>query len=168
MSNQPAAVWMKVWPDMKKDIPFFLSIGFACGMTQYLGYNFFDKSNFGTKILEEHIPFTSLMLLTIVVFFGKAAIAYRPKIFGNFNFLHFINHLSERAVAFSSVSAVVIFGFALAVAMFGSLGYSLKFMQASLYFCSLAEVAKNPIAKGGCSKIYPFSWGMVVTTPFLF
>lgn len=168
MSNKAATVWTMAWPDIRRDAPFFLSVGFICGVTQYLGYKFFGKLDLGSKILEEHIAFTSMILLTIAVIFGRAAIECKPKIFCKLKFPDFVNHLSDRAIAFSSVSAVAVFGFALSAAVFGSWGYALKFLQASLYFSSLAEISKNPVTKGNWSKIYPISWGIVVTTPFLF
>lgn len=159
-------MFLKVLPELKKDGPFFTVIGFLCGMIQYGGYNFFDKKQWGSELLLEHIPFNSLLLMIMFLWFCSALLRCSATFLGRNYLDQLVTHISQRSVAFSLVSTFAVLGFALAVLTFKDYGYGIKFLSASLYFFSLAEIAANPRFEGEHSTCCLPAIGFVIATRF--
>ncbi|WP_431819493.1 hypothetical protein [Burkholderia sp. F1] len=152
--------------DLWSDLPFFGAIGLICGLIQSVGYRYFNKSNVGTELLLEHIPFVSLVTTVGILWFAKWGVERlciqrdRPRLRA------LMAHVSMRAVSFASVSAAVIIGFGVAVAACQDYGYAFKFWVLSLPFAALAEIAANPSWAPGYSKLYLLAVGIIIVTPF--
>ncbi|MNX69122.1 hypothetical protein D3C86_1003290 [compost metagenome] len=69
------------------------------------------------------------------------------------------------AIAFCSAASSPFIGIAMPTA---SRSYAIKFVQASLYFLALSEVAANLLQKSEMSKGYFLAMGMTVATPFVY
>lgn len=105
---QCKAPWMLAAKELRSDLPFFGSFGLIAGLVQWVAYHYFDKSNVGTELLQEHIAFRSLVLTVILLWGAKGLLARlsvteeRPRLSA------FVEHVAGRAVAFASVAAAVI------------------------------------------------------------
>lgn len=163
---QQGTRWLVAAKDLWSDLPFFGAIGFICGLIQWFGYRFFNKSNVGTDLLLEHIPFMSLVTTVGILWFAKWGVERlcitrdRPRLRA------LMAHVSARATSFASVSAAAIVGFGGAAAVFQDYGYAFKFWLLSLPFVALAEIAANPSWAPGHSKLYLVAVGIIVGTPF--
>lgn len=155
--------WTFAAKDFANDFPFFGAVGFICGVVQWVGYRYFDKSNAGTDLLVEHIPYDSLVLTVLFLWFAKAGVEKMCAKRDWPRLRALLAHISLRAVAFASVSAAAIAGFGLAAATFGDYKYALSFWVFSLYFLSLAEIAANPFWGPNHSKAYGLALFLLVS-----
>lgn len=160
--------WMLVSGELRKDAPFFVTVGMLCGMVQVVGYRYFDKANWGSKLLEEHIAFNSLLLTVMFLWFAKGLAEWlcakreMPRTKG------LIAHISSRAVAFASVAASVVAGFAITAAISSAYFHASMFLLFCAYLVSLAEIAANPLFGVGQSKAYALAMGVVIGLPLGF
>jgi len=161
-------MFLQVLPEVKKDGPFFSVVGFVCGLIQYLGYNYFDKAEWGSELLKEHIAFGSIAVLIVFLWLCCVILRWKPTFLGRDYLDQLVTHISERAVAFALVAAFVIIGFGLAALLFKSYGNAVKFLFAGLYFIALAELAANPRIQNDKSTCYWPAFGFVIATPFSF
>lgn len=159
--------WLRVSAELKKDFAFFTVVGALCGIVQLVAYNYFDKAAFGSELLQEHIAFNSLMLMTMFVLLGRGLLLLRAAR-GTQKESPLVEHVAARSVAFASVAASVLLGFAISAGMTNAFGHAIKFLQAALYFVSIAEVVATPLGRTGHSKLYWIALGMVVVTPILY
>lgn len=160
--------WLRVAADLKKDGPFFGAVGLICGLVQVVGYRYFDKAQWGTELLQEHIAFNSLLLMAMCLWLARGLTAWLTKRWTMPRTTALIDHVAGRAVAFGSVAASVIIGFATSAAIFGAYAHAIKFAQAALYFVAIAEIAANPLRPAELSKGYFLALSMVIVTPFAF
>lgn len=160
--------WFRITKDLAKDVPFFGSLGLIFGFIQFMGHRYFDNANLGSELLQEHLAFNSLLLLTMFVWAIKAAVARSPKLSERQTLTALIAHLVTRITAFGSVATSIILGFAASAAIFGAYFHAFKFAQASLYFASVAEIAANPVRLSEVSRGYILALAMVIATPFIF
>jgi len=160
-----AAPWMLVAKDLRGDFPFFGTVGLICGLVQWVGYHYFDKANWGSELLQEHIAFNSLLLTVMFLWLAKGLVERlctkreRPRL------KSFVDHLAARAVAFASVAASVIAGFAIAAALCGAFGHAFRFVFFATYFVALAEIAANPFFRPGHSRTYAVAMGIIIGMP---
>lgn len=160
--------WFRVATDLRKDGPFFGVVGLICGFVQIVGYRYFDKAEWGSELLQEHIAFNSLLLMAMCLWLARGLTEWLPMRWTMRRTKALIEHVAGRAVAFGSVAASVIIGFAVSAAIFGAYAHAIKFAQAALYFVAIAEVAANPLRQAELSKGYFLALGMVIVTPFAF
>ena len=160
--------WLRVAADLKKDGPFFGAVGLICGLVQVVGYRYFDKAQWGADLLQEHIAFNSLLLIAACQWLARGLTAWLTKRWTMRRTTALIDHVAGRAVAFGSVAASVVIGFAISAAIFGAYAHAIKFAQAALYFVAIAEVVANPLQKSELSKVYFLALGMVIVTPYVF
>lgn len=160
--------WFRVATDLVDDFPFFCVVGLTCGVVQIVGYRYFDKAEWGSELLQEHIAFNSLLLMTMFLWLARGFTEWLTKRWTMLRAKALIEHVAGRAVAFGSVAASVIIGFAISAAIFEAYAYAIKFVQAALYFLAIAEVAANPLWPTEWSKGYFLALGMVIVTPFAF
>ncbi|KAG0186336.1 hypothetical protein DFQ28_008023 [Apophysomyces sp. BC1034] len=145
--------WMLAATDLRRDFPFF-------------GYHYFDKANWGSDLLQEHIPFNSLLSTVMFLWLAKGMV---ERLGVNRELpcaKAFVAHVSARAVAFASVAAAVIVGFALAAGFFGNFRYTVAFLFFSSYFVSIAEIAANPVFSKGQSRTYWVALSIIIGMPF--
>lgn len=161
-----ALPWMLAAKELKGDIPFFGAVGLICGLVQWVGYRHFDKANWGSALLQEHVAFNSLLLTVAFLWFAKGLAARLCATRECPRLMAFVAHVSARAVAFASVAAAVIAGFALAAALCGAFGHAFEFMFFATYFVALAEVAANPFFRPGHSRTYVVSIGIIIGMPW--
>lgn len=160
-----AAPWMLVAKDLRNDLPFFGTVGLICGLVQWVGYRYFDKANWGSELLQEHVAFNSLLLTVMFLWLAKGlverlcATRERPRLKA------LVAHVSARAVAFASVAVAVIAGFALAAALCGAFGHAFGFVFFATYFVALAEIAANPFFRPGHSRAYAVAMGIIIGMP---
>lgn len=151
--------------DLKGDMPFFGTVGLICGLVQWVGYRYFDKANWGSELLKEHIPFESLLLTVGFLLFAKGLTEWLCTKRECPRLTALVAHVSVRAVAFASVAAAVVAGFALAAALFGAFSYALRFMFFAIYFVALAETAVNPFFLPGYSRTRMVCIGIIASMP---
>lgn len=159
---------LKVLPELKKDGPFFTIVGFLCGMIQYVGYSYFDRKEWGSELLQEHIAFGSLLLMVMFLWFFGFLLHWKVTFPGRNYLDELLTHISHRAVAFALVATFVVLGFALAVLSFKNYGHGIKFLSVSLFFLALAETAAHRPFQGERSTCYLPAMGFVIATPFTF
>jgi len=165
MRDRPGA-WMLAGDDLRKDMPFFATLGLLFGMTQFVGYTYFGKANWGGDLLLEHIPFQSLFLATLFLGAAKGLWQWQGEKRGMRRLEDLIRHVSERTVDFASPSASIVFGFAMAPALWGAYWHACIFLWCALYLLALAEIAANPLFGKGCSRGYGFAVAVIIATPF--
>ncbi|WP_338495692.1 hypothetical protein V5F23_16810 [Pseudomonas sp. WP18] len=163
--NGMATPWMLVAKDLQGDIPFFGTVGLICGLVQWVGYQYFNKANWGSELLQEHIAFNSLLLTVMFLWLAKGLVERLCTTREYPRLKAFVGHVSARAVAFASVAAAVIAGFALAAALCGAFGHAFGFMFFATYFVALAEIAANPFFRPGHSRTYALSMGIIIGMP---
>lgn len=160
--------WMLSGNDLIKDAPFFVPLGMLFGVIQLVSYRYFEQSDFGSELLQEHIPFNSLVLTVIFLLVTKAMTEWlcvkremaRTKIL--------LTHIAERAVAFASVAASIVLGFCIITAFSGALFHTYISLIFCAYLVSLAEIAANPFLGPGQSKTYSAAIGVVSGLPLAF
>ena len=152
--------------ELRKDAPFFVILGLLCGMVQVIGYRYFDKANWGSELLKEHIAFNSLLLIVIFLYVPKVLAEWLGAKREMPYTKALITHLSARAVAFASVAASIVAGFCISAVISGAYFYAAMFLLCCVYFVSLAEMAANPLF--GQSRTYPFAVAVVIGLPFAF
>jgi hypothetical protein len=164
--------WFRVTTDLRKDGPFFGVIGLICGFVQIVGYHYFDKAEWGSELLQEHIPFNSLLLMAMLLWLARGLTGWLTMRWTMrcTKALILIEHVAGRVVAFGSVAAWVVIGFAISVAISGAYVYAIIFAVAAMYFVAIAEVAANPLPlrQAELSKGYDLALLMVIVTPFMF
>lgn len=165
--QKPPKIWIQISSDLEKDGWFFGAIGAICATIQYIGYRYFDGANVGAELLQEHIAFNTLALLAIFLLVVRSVLLWKPWMASD-RLLAFVRHVAQRTVAFGSVAASVTIGFAFVVALCGSYWHAWKFVQAALYFASLAEVAANPLVEAEMSRAFVPAWAFLIITPFLY
>ncbi|MFJ3465527.1 hypothetical protein [Achromobacter spanius] len=156
-----AAPIFRILPELRKDWPFFGILGFALGIIQKVAYDLLDGANVGSDLLQEHIAFNSLLVLTMLIWaikgicilpFGRPA-PWIQKI---------VDHVEARVLAFGSVAALVTFGFALSALMFGAVHHGAVFLIGAAYFAAVTEAAITP---GRKSEM--FRRGFIVATTLI-
>lgn len=160
--------WLRVATDLRKDGPFFSVVGLICGFVQIVGYRYFDKLEWGSELLQEHIAFNSLALMAMLLWLARGLTEWLTMRWTMRRTKALIEHVAGRAVAFGSVAASVVIGFAASAAIFGAYTHAIKFAQAALYLVAIAEVVANPLRKAELSKGYFLALGIVIVTPFVF
>ena len=160
--------WLRVAADLKKDGPFFSAVGLICGLVQVVGYRYFDKAQWGADLLQEHIAFNSLLLMAACLWLARGLTAWLTMRWTMQRTKALIEHVAGRAVAFGSVAASVVIGFAMSAVIFGAYAHAIKFAQAALYFVAISEIVANPLRPAELSKGYFLALGMVIVTPFAF
>lgn len=162
---QCKAPWMLAAKELRSDLPFFGSFGLIAGLVQWVAYHYFDKSNVGAELLQEHIAFRSLVLTVIFLWGAKGLLARlsvteeRPRLSA------LVEHVAGRAVAFASVAAAVIAGCAFAALLLGAFGVAIRVLFFAIYFVALAEIAANPFLRSGQSRTVWLAMGVVVSMP---
>lgn len=163
MNNAP---WMLVSGDLRKDAPYFVTLGFLCGIVQMVSYNYFDKANWGGDLLLEHIAFRSVAFSILFLWTARAVLLWQGDKREMRHLRRLIDHVSDRTVVFASVGASVVFGFAMVPAIWGAYWYAGMFVLCSFYLVCLAEVAANPLLGKGGSRTHAIAMGVVIGTPF--
>ena len=158
--------WLLVGGDLRKDAPYFASMGFLWGILQYVGYDYFNKANWGEILLLEHVAFHSTAFSILFRWAGRLILEWRGDGFAMAYLRDMVTNVANRAVGFASVAASVLFGFGLVPAITGAFWHAGMFMLCSLYFACLAEVAANPLPGKGDSKIHPVAMGVLIGMPF--
>ncbi|MEW4396952.1 hypothetical protein ACM7HV_30135 [Pseudomonas paraeruginosa] len=164
--NGTTAPWMLAAKGLRDDLPFFGAVGLICGLIQWVGYQYFDKANFGSELLQEHVAFNSLLLTVMFLWLAKGLVERLCITKECPRLKAFVAHVASRAVAFASVAAAVIAGFALAASLRGDFGHAFGFMFFATYFIALAEVAANPFFRPGHSRTYVVSIGIIIGMPW--
>lgn len=160
--------WLRIAEDLKQDAPFFCTIGLIFGFMQFWGYTYFHGAEWGSDLLMEHIPFQSLPLMAITVWVTKSVTTW---LLSRWRFRHLqrvIDHLIKRTIAFGSVPACVIIGFAVCTAIYGAYFYAAYFVLAGLYFAALAEVSANPLHRAEWSEANGLAVILITVTPVIF
>lgn len=160
-----AVPWMLAAKELKGDLPFFGTVGLICGLVQWVGYRHFDKANWGSDLLQEHVAFNSLLLTVMFLWLARGLVERLCITRECPRLKAFIAHVSARAVAFASVAAAVIVGFALAATLCGAFGHAFWFMFFATYFVALAESAANPFFRPGHSRTYAASMAIIISMP---
>jgi len=161
-------VFLRVLPELRKDGPFFTIIGFLCGIVQYLGYNYFGKKDWGSELLQEHIAFSSLLLMVMFLWLCSSLLRWKATFLGRNYLDQLVTHISHRAVAFALVATFVVLGFALAALLLKSYASGIKLVSASLYFLALAELSSDPHFGGERSTCYLPAMGFAIASAFTF
>jgi hypothetical protein len=165
VQHQP---WLRIASDLKKDAPFFGTIGLVCGFVQVVGYRHFDKAEWGSELLQEHIAVNSLLLLVMCLLLARGLTEWHSKRWTPQCIKNLIEHVANRTVTFGSVAASTIMGFAISAAIFGAYIHASKFALAALFFAAIAEVSANPLRSAELSKGYRPALYIIIATPFLF
>ena len=164
--------WFRVTTDLRKDGPFFGVFGLICGFVQIGGYRYFDKAEWGGELLQEHIAFDSLLLITMLLWLARGLTEWLTIrwTMSCTKAVILIEHVAGRVVAFGSAAAWSVIGFAVSVAISGAYGYAIIFAVAALYFVAIAEVAANPfpLPQAELSRGYDLAVSMAIVTPFMF
>lgn len=170
MTTQKAKLqpWFRVATDLRKDGPFFGMVGLLCGFVQIVGYRYFDKAEWGSELLQEHIAFNSLLLMAICLWLARGLTEWLTMRWAMRRTKALIEHVAGRAVVLGSVAGSVIIGFAVSAAIFGAYAHAIKFAQAALYLVAITEVAANPLRPAEWSQGYLPALCMVIVTPFVF
>lgn len=156
--------WMLISRDLCKDAPFFTMLGVFSALIQVWGHRY-AGSNWGSELLVEHIPFNSLILLILFLFIARFLTkgVYAKREMPRMKAL--INHVSQRAVVFASVSASTMAGFTLTAAFFqAGCRPIMMFSWFCIYLVSLGEIAANPLIKGEHSKTFWLAMAIVIGT----
>lgn len=143
VQQQPTGHWCRILPELRKDWPFFGCLGFVLGIIQKFAYDYLDGANVGSDLLQEHIAFNSLLVLTMLVWTikGIGILPFeRPAPW----VLKMVTHVETRVLAFGSVAALVTFGFALSALMFGAVRHGAVFLIGAAYFAAVTEAAITP------------------------
>src|SRR5687768_1159152 len=102
------------------------ALGLIFGFIQVMGHRYFDSTNLGSELLQEHVAFNSLLLLTMFVWAIKALVASSPKPSKRQTLTALIAHLVTRTTAFGSVATSIVLGFAASAAIFGAYFHAFK------------------------------------------
>lgn len=160
-----SAPWFYSALDLRRDALFFVPVGMICAVIQFIGYDYFNKADWGTQLLEEHIPFNSLGLMVILLALPWIASKARPSRSPHPRLTAIMKHIAGRAVAFASVSASVTLGFA-AIAIFaGAARHTTTFLLFIAYLVALAEITANLWQEHGPSKSFSYFVGIIIATP---
>jgi hypothetical protein len=151
--------------ELTKDLPFFGLIGFICGVIQLVGYEYFRKSEAGTKLLQEHIAFNSMLLIAIFLLVVKGPTERLCARSDHPYLRKFISHVSARGAAFASVAASTLVGFGLSALLSGQILSAAILIGVAIYFLAITEVVLNPFSPAGWSHAYPLALGIVIGTP---
>ncbi|WP_439628265.1 hypothetical protein [Shinella sp.] len=166
MKEKESRPWMLAGGELRKDAPFFAAVGLLFGVLQYVGYIYFDKANWGGNLLLEHIPFYSLFIANLFLWLTKGIWEWQRTKREMRRMEALIAHVSFRAVSFASVSASVVFGFAMAPALWGAYWHACMFLFCGIYLLSLAEIAANPLLGKGRSRTCLPAMLVIITIPF--
>ncbi|MGM3277138.1 hypothetical protein [Ralstonia sp. 24A2] len=167
MTQSARAPWMLAASDLKKDALFFVTVGFICGLIQLLGYRYFDKANWGADLLQEHIAFQSLLLLVAFLWLAKGLTEWTcsTRELKLTRVRALIGHIAGRTVAFASVAAFVVAGFAIVTGLSGAYFHAGVFLVFCVYLVSFAEIAANPWLRSGQSRLYRVALVIVICVP---
>lgn len=145
LKESRTAPWMLVSCELRKDAPFFVVVGLLCGIVQDVSYRYFDKANWGSDLLQEHIAFNSMLLAVIFLWALKGLLEWQRAKREMKGMQKLVEHVEARTVGFASVGTSVVFGFGIVVAYSGAYMYASISLLFCLYLMSVAEVAANPL-----------------------
>ena len=158
--------WLLVSGDLRKDVPYFSSLGFLAAVLQFVSYDYFNKADWGGILLLEHVAFHSIAFSILFLWTGRLILEWQGNRRAMAYLRDMVHNVATRAVGFASVAAAVLFGFAIMPAITGAFWHAGMFMLCGLYFVCLAEVAANPLPGKGDSRSHPFAIGVVIGMPF--
>ena len=165
MKELKRAPWMIVAGALRKDAPFFGGVGLFCGILQFVGYRYFDKANWGAELLLEHIPFKSILFSVVFLGVAKGFLEWQRAKREMMGLEGLITHVAKRTIGFASPAASIVFGFAMASALWGAYWHAGMFLFCCIYLVALAEIAANPLFGKGCSKAYSVAVGVIIAMP---
>jgi hypothetical protein len=108
VENEKKSQWMLAGSDVMKDAPFFVPLGALFGLIQLVSYRYFDQANWGSELLQEHIPFHSLALTIIFLLFAKGVAEWLCAKREMVQTKMLLTHIAGRAIAFASVAASIV------------------------------------------------------------
>ena len=168
MKESRTTPWMRVSGELRKDAPFFMTVGLLCGIVQDVGYRYFDKANWGSDLLQEHIAFNSMLLAVMFLWTAKGLLEWQSGKREMKGVQKLVDHVMARTVGFASVGASVVFGFGIAVTISGAYMHASISLLFCIYLVSVAEVAANPLLGKGHSKTYLGAMAVIVALPIAF
>ncbi|MEE9937485.1 MAG: hypothetical protein PIQ35_27380 [Achromobacter xylosoxidans] len=175
-ANNPAAgltQWSRVFAELKKDGPFFGLLGIAIGVAQKYSYDHFDGANWGSELLQEHIAFNSLLILTALVWVLKLLhlmlLHVLPRVRLIDRMVHMVAHVESRVMAFGSVATLTTLGFALSALCFGAIQPSFVFVVGATYFSGVTALAVTPARRAEIRRPgFIVAWVLTWAIPLAF
>ncbi|BEH19468.1 hypothetical protein GTC3P0254_00810 [Burkholderia pseudomallei] len=162
--------WLLTSDDIRKDAPFFGTLGVLIGVAQLVGFRCFHKADWGTKLLFEHIVFDTLIVALIVVWLARIPTEWlrieRKREFPMLDKL--IAHVARRAASFAVTAASVVAGVAAVAALSGSPVHAVKFAFFCAYLLSIGEAVLNPLIAPGQSRLNGVAKALLIGMPLGF
>ena len=140
----------------------------ACAVIQLIGYDYFNKADWGTQLLEEHIAFNSLGLMVILLALPWIVLKTKPSRSLYPRLTAIMRHIASRAVAFASEGASVTLGFAVVAIFGGAASHTVTLLLFITFLVALAEFASNLWQEHGPSKSFFYFLGIIIATPICF
>ncbi len=158
--------WLLVGGDLRRDAPYFVSLGLVFSITQFAGYDYFGGANLGGDLLQEHLALRSVAISIMFLWAARAVLEWqRGK--RKLRYLEaMVANVANRTVGFASVGASIVFGFAIMPAILGAYWHAGMFLLCSFYIACLAEVAANPLLGKGGSRAHDPAFAVLVVIPF--
>lgn len=154
------SLWFRVSAEMRKDLWFFGGLGLALGVIQKVGYDHLNGANFGSDLLQEHIPFNTLLILTMLIWALKG-LCFLPRARSIRWLEAMIAQVETRVLAFGSVATLTTFGFAISALMFGGYLHAVIFLFVAVFFGAVTEVAISPAEKSELHR-RGFIWALTL------
>lgn len=153
-------LWFRAAKEMRKDLWFFGGLGLALGIIQKVGYDHLDGANVGSDLLQEHIPFNTLLSLTMLIWALKG-LCLLPRARTIRWVEAMIAQVETRVLAFGSVATLTTFGFALSAFIFGGYPHAVIFLVVGAFFGAVTEVAISPAKKSELHR-RGFIWALTL------
>lgn len=162
--------WLLTSGDIRKDAPFFGTLGVLIGVAQLVGFRCFHTADWGTKLLFEHIVFDTLVVALIVVWLARIPTEWlrieRKREFPMLDKL--IAHVARRAASFAVTAASVVAGVAAVAVLSGSPVHAVKFAFFCAYLLSIGEAVLNPLIAPGQSRLNGVAKALLIGMPLGF
>lgn len=168
-----ATQWSRVFTELRKDGPFFGLLGISLGIVQKYSYDNFGGANWDSDLLQEHIAFNSLLILTVLVWALKLLHLPLPRIrplLGSIDrMVLMVTHVESRIMAFGSVATLTTLGFALSALCFGAIQPALVFLVCAAYFSGVTALAVTPARKAEIKRPgFIVAWVLTWAIPLTF
>ena len=165
--------WSRVFTEMRKDGLFFGLLGIVLGIVQKYGYDNFGGKNWGSDLLQEHIAFESLVILTGLVWLLKLLhlllLRILPRVESIGRLMHMVAHVELRVMALGSVATLTTLGFALSALCFGAIHPGIVFVVGAAYFSGITAFAVTPARKAEIKRPgFIVAWVLTWAIPLAF
>lgn len=165
--------WSRLFTELRKDGPFFGLLGIAVGIVQKYSYDHFGGANWGSDLLQEHIPLNSLLILTGLVWALKLLhlplLPILPRVGSIDRMVLMVAHVESRILAFGSVATLTTFGFALSALCFGAIQPAVIFVVGAAYFSGVTAFAVSPARKAEIKRPgFIVAWVLTWAIPLAF